>query len=182
MPASDVKTVVVHYAQNTNPRTPIYPTVISITKAQFPGASDEHAQALAELRTDDPDGWLTVEPGPWATAERHPNLPDLEGFTTYYGVQVSVIGDQGALLILGHPGKLRALAALNAYARRESGLWNLLDIKGPDAADLEGILDCIVPQWAVLMPTPYDGDLWALRWVDSAYVDGAFPVTTYEAL
>jgi hypothetical protein len=45
------------------------------------------------------------------------NVPDLPEFDTYYGVWLSPIGDEGDVVILGHAGKLRALAAIRAWLR-----------------------------------------------------------------
>ena len=54
-------------------------------------------------------------------------IPDLDGFTTHYGIRVSDIGEDGDLIILGHHDKRRALAALNRHARKVWGLQDLLD-------------------------------------------------------
>ena len=54
--------------------------------------------------------------------------PDLLGFTTLYGVRLCTIGEDGeAVIALGHPEPMRAVAAFNRYARTEMGLRDMLD-------------------------------------------------------
>jgi hypothetical protein len=47
--------------------------------------------------------------------------PALDLFVLFYGVWVTYIGDDGDLILLGHPGELRALAAVRAVWRRDLG-------------------------------------------------------------
>lgn len=50
----------------------------------------------------------------------------------FYGVKVMWIGEDGDVLVVGHPGERRALAAANKLARVDAGLVNLYDDKGAE--------------------------------------------------
>lgn len=47
--------------------------------------------------------------------------PNLDGFTTFYGIQVSTIGEDGNLIALGHHDERRVLAAFLTYHRKVIG-------------------------------------------------------------
>ncbi|MFJ9029776.1 hypothetical protein ACIRQP_14830 [Streptomyces sp. NPDC102274] len=54
---------------------------------------------------------------------------------THYGIPVVHIGEDGAMLALGHHTPRRALAAFNRHARVFVGLANLADDRSVRAAD-----------------------------------------------
>lgn len=118
-------------------------------------------------------------PGFHIRRDTDPLVPKLGGFLTYYGVQVSAIGDDGDLVALGHVGKLRALAAFNRVARevwgnaRDHGNAALYDGEGqPDQ-----VVDSVRHTW---MTNDRPADDW---WMRKAHPDdpGAFPVTYWSA-
>lgn len=93
-----------------------------------------------------------------------PTLPDLQWFETYYGVQISCIGDAGDMVMLGHIPPRRAIAVVRAYLRRLLGVQAEVDDQlgsrlGRDPADRKraadrGIADVHAPgvhRWAVLL-------------------------------
>ncbi len=47
-------------------------------------------------------------------------IPDLAGMDTFYGVHLSYF-DDGDVILLGHPGRARAIAALRRLLRRDVG-------------------------------------------------------------
>lgn len=126
--------------------------------------------------------------------------PDLHSFETYYGLQVSYVGEDGDVIILGHhhDHPLRVIAALNRHAREVSGLTNLLDDRRADVEDLAGFLQ---ETHAVLIESCDDEDLhddymgtdgfcprcrelaeadWWIEWNHTAGDPGAFPVTMWR--
>lgn len=124
-------------------------------------------------------------------------LPDLTGFSTYYGVQVSWIGDEGDMIALGHHDPRTVIAALNRCARIEAGLSNLTDdrdatyqdMKQRLAADyfiqlVDNCLECGgEPDCGAckdIRAAYADGNWWLHR-VASADVSGAFPATYWGA-
>lgn len=48
----------------------------------------------------------------------------------FYGVKVMWVGEDGEVLVLGHPGLRRAIAAANKLARKDAQLLNLADDRG----------------------------------------------------
>lgn len=125
-------------------------------------------------------------------------IPDLEGFDTNYGIPISAIGEDGALIVLGHHDRRRTVAALNRYSRKLFGFASLLDDPAATYADAEVGLH---ERWAVLVTecddrgthddyTATDGfcprcreiaeAMWWIRY-DAAETDpGAFPVMVWE--
>jgi hypothetical protein len=114
---------------------------------------------------------------------------------TYYGVELSPLGEDGEHLITaGHPDPRRVIAAFNRYARVVCGLRNLNDDPRADAGDVADIARELKQDWAVLGMEcefyqdhgPYEDcstcqqirsdDGW-LFWGRDADEDGAFPVT-----
>lgn len=67
--------------------------------------------------TADPSPVATVPPWHLPTG----NLLDLPLFTTRYRVRICDIGEDGDLVMLGHVGTLRALAAVRAKLRADLG-------------------------------------------------------------
>jgi hypothetical protein len=64
-------------------------------------------------------------------------IPDLFGFETYYGLKLSDIGEDGAVIILGHHDDPRpVIAALNKHSRTFWGLVNLMDDRSAELAEL----------------------------------------------
>ncbi|GIM88797.1 hypothetical protein [Paractinoplanes toevensis] len=65
-------------------------------------------------------------------------IPDLQGFETYFGLQVSDVGEDGSVIILGHHHNepRRIVAALNRHAREFWGLANLVDDQNPGPGEL----------------------------------------------
>lgn len=51
-------------------------------------------------------------------------IPDLDGFTTIYGVPISCIGEDGDMIMLGHIDDRTAVAVARAYLRK---LWTNQD-------------------------------------------------------
>lgn len=127
------------------------------------------------------------------------DLPQLEGFTTFYGIQVSPIAEDGALIVLGHhDDRRRVIAALNRHAREVCGLINLADERGASYDDAEGGLH---RHWAVLVEECDDPDRhgdaaaegyecsrcaeieqgpWWINWAAKETDPGAFPVMVWE--
>lgn len=62
----------------------------------------------------------------------------------HYGQRVTFIGEEGDVLVLGHPGRRRSIAAANRLARKVMGLRNLADDLGVLVDDVEA-----VEKWAV---------------------------------
>ncbi len=58
---------------------------------------------------------------PWSLPDAS-TYPDLPVPDVFYGVKASYIGDDGDLVMLGHPGPLRAVAVTRAILRRDIGL------------------------------------------------------------
>jgi hypothetical protein len=50
----------------------------------------------------------------------------------HYGCRVTYIGEDGDVMVMGHPGARRALAAANRCARKDVGLVNLADDRFAD--------------------------------------------------
>jgi len=97
---------------------------------------------------------------------------------TYYGIPVCCSGDEGDLIVLGHPGKRRVLAACNRYAREVIGWENLGDDRTLTAADF---LNDITERWGVPRPPTaderhYDGFNWVIEHSDPGE-PGAIPYT-----
>ncbi len=71
-------------------------------------------------------------------------VPDLALFSTFYGVRLSQIGEDGDVVLLGHPGKLRAFAAMRAWLRYDCGDAEVLyEWEGP-------VVDRLRHQWAIV--------------------------------
>jgi len=102
------------------------------------------------------------------------SIPELEGFAEHYGCKVSSIGEDGGMIILGHAGRLRAIAAMSAYARNELGYHHL---------DLLNDLWCNEnPDFAhtwMRNKGPETGGDWYLVRAQSNEA-GAFPVTEFN--
>lgn len=111
----------------------------------------------------------------WAKPAPHPNTPDLPGFETHYGCRVSVVGEDGEMIILGHAGKLRTLAAFNAYSRRTVGLKDISD--GIRPADMAQYIEGISHRWATTEDGSNDYD-WVMQTYKTCLI-GAFPITIY---
>jgi hypothetical protein len=54
-------------------------------------------------------------------------IPELSGFTEVYGMKISMIGEDGDMVILGHHATIYALAAFNGYAVDVVGLDDVYD-------------------------------------------------------
>lgn len=77
-------------------------------------------------------------------------VPDLKGFTIYYGVPVSDIGEDGNLIALGHHDTRQVLAAFNRHARTFWGLTDLYDGRLPMFPRHHAVED-VCERWAVLV-------------------------------
>jgi hypothetical protein len=69
------------------------------------------------------------------STEQQPTFPEQLAANApheFYGVKVMWIGEDGEVLVLGHPGKRRALAAANKLARVDAHLTNLFDDGGAE--------------------------------------------------
>lgn len=55
----------------------------------------------------------------------------------HYGQRVTYIGEDGNVLVLGHPGRRRSIAAANRLARKVSQLRNLVDEPGASILDID---------------------------------------------
>jgi hypothetical protein len=123
-----------------------------------------------------------------------PTIPDLKDFETYYGIQVSDIGEDGDVVILGHHDKRLALAALNRHARTFWGLTNLYDGEAVLSPAGDNLREC----WAVLMTKCKDADSpdhvgrchrcediagasWWIKYNAKETDLGAFPVMVWRA-
>ena len=96
-----------------------------------------------------------------------------------YGVHLTLVGDEGAIMADGHVPLTRFVAAANHVARTELECRNLLDDSGATLADaLEGVRHC----WALPAEDPDGGDGdWYVRWGGvTAQTPGAIPVTLWE--
>jgi hypothetical protein len=124
-------------------------------------------------------------------------IPALKGFETYYGLQLSDIGEDGNVVILGHHSDkpLRVVAALNRHARTFWGLVNLMDNTG---AELDDLACSLAETYAVVIERCDDADDtdhaldclrcreivtadWYIEWNHKADDKGAFPVTMWRA-
>lgn len=144
------------------------------------------AAAAAPLLTADG----RAEPAHASVAVLQPTHPELAGFKTYYGIQVSYIGEDGAMIALGHHDRRVTIAAMNRHARLDCGLANMLDDPRATYDDVEGWLH---ERWAVELTDrcrECDDDpacrecqalrarpegVWCLQWSTEA-ADGSFPV------
>lgn len=110
-------------------------------------------------------------PAPWDLPTG--TTPDLDMAGTYYGVQISDIGDDGDVIALGHVGACRMVAAMRRHAR--VGYGNPAHYAG---WTLEDLTDDIRHAWVVNV----GGDRveWELPLVDPT-TPGAFPVTYWTA-
>lgn len=122
---------------------------------------------------------------------------DLKGFTKYYGVPLCPLGDDGeAVVALGHPEPMRAVAAFNRYARWELGLTDMCD-EGP-AATLAGAIQGLRWWWGRLltvddcedrehegedhqceMCTEIEDGGWWMGWSDQP-TDDSFPIVVWQ--
>ncbi len=87
----------------------------------------------------DPDS--VAEINPYASADPT-TYPDLDPFDDVDGVRVSYVGDDGDMIVLGHPGRLRALNAVYKLLVRDLGR---------DEADVDLGRRCLVYGWAYKM-------------------------------
>jgi hypothetical protein len=108
----------------------------------------------------------------------------------YYGVRLIDVGEDGDVVILGHPDARRALAALNCHARK---VWG-----EPRGLDDPGAADNLTREWARFMTDCEDEELhrwniedhgecwnceqitidkWHIRWDVKPTDPGAFPIT-----
>jgi hypothetical protein len=106
-----------------------------------------------------------------------PTPPDLSGFETFYGVPVCYIGEDGDVVALGHHDQRRTIAAMNALARTQAGLRNLIDRR---KASVKDITETLSQKWATVEvhngigDGPYGYD-WYMEWA-TWDTPGAFPV------
>jgi hypothetical protein len=105
--------------------------------------------------------------------------PDTED--THYGIPVCHIGEDGAILALGHPGERRALAAFNRHARVFCRLVNLADDFNARLADWTGLT---TEKWVVFRkPEEEKNEDPDWEWVFDASTEGepnALPVTILD--
>lgn len=102
----------------------------------------------------------------------------LPGLSTYYGVQLIDIGDDGDVMVLGHhDAPRRVVAALNRHARLYWGMPNLYDDRSPGA--YTDTLKDLMPRWARLVP-PEQGEDWRVTWAAKSTDDAAFPITMWH--
>lgn len=112
-----------------------------------------------------------------ATTAPPPPEADLSPYTTYYGVDLYVIGEDGEHLIaFGHVDKRRFLAACNRYARHEQGLINLADDR---RATWKGTEAGITHQYAriVTEDSKYDWEIW---WTPEPHTGHPHPITLWS--
>ncbi|GGM77304.1 hypothetical protein GCM10012275_54980 [Longimycelium tulufanense] len=100
-------------------------------------------------------------------------LTDEDMEATYYGVSVAAIGDGGDLIALDHPEPRRAVAALNAYCRKDCGAP-----RGLDARSYREAVRLLDRRWAVLAERNTDDCAWWITLKD-AETPGTFPVTIW---
>jgi hypothetical protein len=120
-----------------------------------------------------------------------------------YGQRVCEVGEDGAVLLLGHVDRRRAIAAANRYARTVWGLANLVDDPQCPADLIE-----VTQHWAVpahqpgcvtaeqayrdgqetgpdegcgCWTAPQEGGGWSLTWVADPMAAHVFPVTVVES-
>jgi len=138
-------------------------------------------EVAAKLAANEAREYLTLPNGTPVKAEVTSRQAALPTFPhKVYGVNLTFIGDEGAIMAEGHVPLVRFVAACNNMTRNESGCRNLLDDSGATLSDaLEGVRQC----WALPAVDP-DGDKcdWHVRH-DSAVTaetPGAIPVTLWE--
>lgn len=100
-------------------------------------------------------------------------LPTLPGFEVHYGLRVADVGEDGAVVILGHHRRRRAIAALNRHARTFWGAADLYDGERRGRV----VAEFIFKRHAVVTETARG---WELRLTTDAEA-GAFPVMIWEA-
>lgn len=139
---------------------------------------------------------LSADGSPSASvaAASRPAFPELDGFQECYGIRVSYIGDDGAMIALGHHDHRIVIAAMNQHARSYCGLANMLDDPRATYDDVEGWLN---ERWAVelvdrclecgdnpecrecqALRTRAE-DEWCLRWGNEPTA-GSFPVMIWN--
>lgn len=101
---------------------------------------------------------------------------------TNYGIPVSLIGEDGALVALGHHPRRRVIAAFNKHSREFQGVPNLAD---DFSAKAQEWLDRLDYRWATFnAPDPERGEdpdcSWWARWC-TPDTPGARPVTLLPA-
>ena len=109
------------------------------------------------------------------------DLPVLAGFENAYGLDVCDVGEDGAVVILGHHSDdpLRIIAALNLHAREFWGLTNLLD---KSHAQLSDLADSLIEAWATVridrpaMPSAE----WYMEWGHASTDPDTFPITLWR--
>lgn len=99
-----------------------------------------------------------------------------------YGIPVSAIGEDGALLALGHHSRRHTLAAFNRYGRQFPGWFNLAE---DYSAKAQPWLDALDYRWATFtVPDPAKGEdpdcSWWVHWCTPDTPD-ARPVTLLPA-
>lgn len=120
-------------------------------------------------------------------------IPDLRGFETHYGVPVSAIGDDGALIALGHHDERTTIAAFSRYSRSTFGFANLLDDRAGSYAEAQ---DGLAAYWAVLVTScdehgekrdsgcwrciELDANDWWITYFEVQETPGAFPVMVWD--
>jgi hypothetical protein len=94
-----------------------------------------------------------------------------------YGVNLTLVGDEGAMMADGHVPLIRFVAACNNMARNEFGCRNLLDYSEATLAEaLEGTRHT----WVLPAGNP-DGDCdWYVKYNAAVETPGAIPVTLWE--
>jgi uncharacterized protein (DUF2249 family) len=122
-------------------------------------------------------------------------LPQLDGFLTYQGMQVCTIGEDGDIFVaLGHHDPRHALSAFNAMAKNLLGWMDLTDGDGTnDPKVWKAALARVETAWTVLKyrcddadDAEHDPDCsecleiaeagWWLDWYTKCDAPGAFPV------
>lgn len=120
-------------------------------------------------------------------------IAHLEGFEAYYGLQLSDIGEDGEVIVLGHHGSdpHRVIGALNQHARRCWGFANLMDDRSAELAELQ---DMFVQTYAVARcgKTCRDAECvrceevrggkreWWIEWNREPGEEHAFPATIWR--
>lgn len=107
-------------------------------------------------------------------------IPNLDNFETYYGLRVADIGEDGALIVLGHHEKRRVLGALNKHARTFWGLDDLYDGRLPMFSNFRAT-DEIQERWAVLDLERTKGGDWFIDYGVTEETPEAFPVMVWSS-
>ena len=85
-----------------------------------------------------------------------------ESFPTHYGQRVTYIGEDGDVLVLGHPGRRRSIAAANRMARKVAGVRNLADDIGVFVGDIGTVEKWALPGHSEACPLVKASDAWQM--------------------